>query len=151
MTLQSICSYASVMTVRCFSRSLPLAIAVAAGSAWRVKISHPDNQKLPEAERRPPKSAIFQASLVDTKRNKVVAVEGEEGQLPALQATATELAAQTEGQDEPPRVMLTLWRREVLVGSMELDAALKVRKSDQFAGLILGRPASSVLKQPLSS
>ena len=88
---------------------------------------------------------------MDTKRNKALVVEREEGQLPALQATVTEPEAQTEGQDEPPRVMLTLWRREVLVGSMELDAALKVRKSDQFAGLILGRPASSVLKQPLSS
>lgn len=59
--------------------------------------------------------------------------------------------AKQGGEDEPPRVMLTLWRREVLLGSLELDAALKVRKADLSAGLILGHPASSLLKKPLSS
>ncbi|GAX73197.1 hypothetical protein CEUSTIGMA_g650.t1 [Chlamydomonas eustigma] len=120
------------------------------GAAWRVKIIPPEPSKgdqvvlLPainarrrsswaaanagNQNRRPPKSAIMQASMIDTN-----------------------LQGQAEGllDDGKPRVKLVLWRRELLFGSIELDPLLRVKRADVSAGLLMGRPVSTLLKQPL--
>lgn len=113
-----------------------------AGAAWRVKITPPESVETKAhaakvlhhgnaiINRRQPKSAIMQANLMESKRG-------------------TSSAAEDAALSEKPRVRLTFWRRELLVGSFELDPQLRVRRADQLTGLIVGRPASSILKQPI--
>ncbi len=118
---------------------------VYSGAAWRVKITPPVDSKLGTLpavgknassvtnNRRLPKSAILQAALYEAKSHK---------------HQGTQLSASID--DEKPRVRITLWKRELLVGSMELDPSMKVKHADQNAGLIMGRPVSVLLKQSLS-
>ena len=101
------------------------------GAAWRIKITPPEDKagqvvSLPAIglggqrasnaanARRMPKSAILQASVVDSK------------QVPVGSAAVGGGTAAAEEEDDRPRVRLTLWRREILVGSMELDTNFKV-------------------------
>lgn len=52
--------------------------------------------------------------------------------------------------DGTPHVKLTLWKRELLVGTMELDVTqMRVHKLDQNCSLIMGRSSGQILKQPL--
>lgn len=47
------------------------------------------------------------------------------------------------------RVKLTLWRRDLLTGVVELDEGLVVRKASPMTGLIVGVPASAMNKKPI--
>ncbi len=47
------------------------------------------------------------------------------------------------------RIRLTLWRRDLLTGVLELDERLVVRRASPLTGLIVGVPATSMMKRPL--
>ena len=113
---------------------------MAAGAAWRIKVTPPADSKsavvsLPAIAlggqrasaaanaKKMPKSAILQASVDDSAAKKAAAAAA------AAAGTAVATAAADEEEDDRPRVKLTLWRREILVGTMELDTNLKVRQS----------------------
>lgn len=136
------------------------------GSCWRIKMTPPMASSgqvvaLPSiptatargsasniaAARRQPRSCIMQTSLVEAKRqgnNRESAAQLDisipEGPAPVVAATAL---------NERPRVKLVLWKRELLVGTMELDAGLRIRRAGPMAGLIMGRPTSALIKQPM--
>mgnify|MGYP001807254516 CR=1 FL=1 len=46
---------------------------------------------------------------------------------------------------------LTLWRRDVLSGVVELDEALTLRRVSPLLGLITGVPSSVMMRKPLST
>ncbi|KAG2431591.1 hypothetical protein HYH02_013284 [Chlamydomonas schloesseri] len=48
------------------------------------------------------------------------------------------------------RVRLTLWRRDVLSGVVELDESLTLRRASPLLGLITGVPSSVMIRKPLS-
>ncbi len=48
------------------------------------------------------------------------------------------------------RVRVVLWRRDLLTGVLELDERLVVRRASAMTGLIVGLPASALLKKPLT-
>ena len=55
-----------------------------------------------------------------------------------------------EGDDEDAtRIRVTLWRRDLLSGVVELDEGLVVRKASYMTGLIVGWPANYMIKKPL--
>ncbi|PNW79942.1 hypothetical protein CHLRE_08g373200v5 [Chlamydomonas reinhardtii] len=61
-------------------------------------------------------------------------------------------AAETENADTAGmRVRLTLWRRDVLSGVVELDEALTLRRVSPLLGLITGVPSSVMMRKPLST
>ncbi|GIM08632.1 hypothetical protein Vretimale_12650 [Volvox reticuliferus] len=45
---------------------------------------------------------------------------------------------------------ITLWRRNLLSGTLELDESLVIRKADVNTGLIVGQPPSALPRMPLS-
>ena len=135
------------------------------GASWRIKITPPPpdsggrvgNQQvvaLPpigvgkrssaaNGHRTAVKSAILQASTVDVQHDAATALKSDRG------GGSVDGAAAAAGKDDKPKVRLTLWRLEVLVGSVELDVGLKVHRADAIAGLIMGRPSAYLLKHPL--
>lgn len=131
------------------------------GSCWRIKMTPPETGTgqvvaLPTiataaarsstsniaAARRQPRSCIMQTSLVEAKHHNT---DRESTSQLAILGTSTAAAA----ADERPRVKLILWKRELLVGTMELDASLRIRRAGPMAGLIMGRPPSALIKQPM--
>ena len=123
------------------------------GASWRVRITPPPppdskaatNQQLVSLPpiglgQRPSKAAntrmaikssILQTSAVDTSNS------GRSNHSDAA------------GEDDKPKVRLTLWRADGLMGTVELDAGLKVRRADTVAGLVMGRPSAYLLKHSL--
>ncbi len=58
-----------------------------------------------------------------------------------------------EGCDSNPevsKVKITLWRRDLLTGVVELDEDLVVRRASPLTGLITGFPTTAMLRKPLS-
>ncbi|GLI70439.1 hypothetical protein VaNZ11_015349 [Volvox africanus] len=47
------------------------------------------------------------------------------------------------------RIKLTLWRRDLLTGLVELDEQLVIRKASPLTGLIVGLPSTAMLKKPM--
>ncbi|GLC73343.1 hypothetical protein PLESTF_001365300 [Pleodorina starrii] len=47
------------------------------------------------------------------------------------------------------RIRVTLWRRDLLTGVVELDEELTVRRASPMTGLITGIPSTAMLKKPL--
>ncbi|GLI61938.1 hypothetical protein VaNZ11_004468 [Volvox africanus] len=47
------------------------------------------------------------------------------------------------------RIRVTLWRRDLLTGVVELDEDLVIRRASPITGLIVGMPSTSMLKKPL--
>lgn len=141
------------------------------GSCWRVKLTPPEGQgqvvSLPSitshrrgstnmsSMKRQPKSAILQASLLEPKKVQFTsqissAVQMSAAQISAAQVSAAQVAETgVQGVEEKPKVQLTLWRRDLLVGTMELDTNLRIRRAGAMAGLVMGQPSSVMMKQSL--
>ncbi|KAG2432252.1 hypothetical protein HXX76_009170 [Chlamydomonas incerta] len=141
------------------------------GTSWRVKVTEPPSPEtdgvphLPAvAGAQPPPtggggggayrtggprrlmaiSACMQAELIEEEvpggHEAGAAADGEEHRL---------LAAQHQDSVPVARVKLTLWRRDLLTGVVELDEGLVVRKASPMTGLIVGLPASAMIKKPI--
>lgn len=63
------------------------------------------------------------------------------------------IAADAEAQQQvaahASRIRVTLWRRDMLTGVVELDEDLVVRRASPMTGLIVGVPSTAMLKKPL--
>ncbi|EFJ46271.1 hypothetical protein VOLCADRAFT_93382 [Volvox carteri f. nagariensis] len=46
-------------------------------------------------------------------------------------------------------IKLTLWRRDLLTGMVELDEQLQIRKASYMTGLMVGLPSTAMLRKPL--
>ncbi|KXZ48850.1 hypothetical protein GPECTOR_25g435 [Gonium pectorale] len=56
----------------------------------------------------------------------------------------------SEGDDgSASRILITLWRRDLLAGVVELDEELTIRKANPLTALITGLPVSAMLRKPL--
>ncbi len=47
------------------------------------------------------------------------------------------------------RLRVTLWRRDLLAGVVEMDDSMVIKKANIMAGLIVGLPASILGRKPL--
>ena len=125
-------------------------------SCWRVKLTPPEIKEgqvvtLPSINshkrglanttlmRRQPKSAILQASLVERGKARL--------QRDASSVPQLEFSGDQGVNNSRPKIKLTLWRHELLVGTMELDMNLRVRRAGMIAGLIMGRSPEGMLRQ----
>ncbi|KAG2446966.1 hypothetical protein HYH02_008120 [Chlamydomonas schloesseri] len=143
------------------------------GSSWRVKVTEPPQEEtdgvphlpaVPSAKpstaaggyRTGPRrymaiSACMQAELIEEE------LQGGGGSHRPSQAGAAARGGDMQHQhshnqqDEVTvaRVKLTLWRRDLLTGVLEMDEGLVVRKASYMTGLIVGMPATAMIKKPI--
>ncbi|EFJ48000.1 hypothetical protein VOLCADRAFT_91579 [Volvox carteri f. nagariensis] len=108
------------------------------GTSWRVRVREPvveGDARLPSAigamgnePRRISRSACLQVELDEEAEGGGAEVNGESG----------------------VRIQVTLWRRDLLSGVLELDDELIIRRASPLAGLITGLPTFAMLRRPLS-
>ncbi|GIL88290.1 hypothetical protein Vretifemale_16221 [Volvox reticuliferus] len=97
------------------------------GTSWRVRVHEPQGVVDPQRIHRISRSACLQVEL-----------EEEE--------SIGEMDAETG-----VRVQVTLWRRDMLGGILELDEELTIRRASPLTGLITGFPTTAMLRKPLNS
>ncbi|KAG2450421.1 hypothetical protein HYH02_004923 [Chlamydomonas schloesseri] len=119
------------------------------GSSWRVRVQAPPTDAVPHlpaingavaqkqqkgaaAAKRPARSACLQVELDESE------VLDEDGK-PVLDEFG-QLAV---------RLRVTLWRRDLLAGVVEMDDSMVIKKANIMAGLIVGLPASILGRKPL--
>ena len=59
------------------------------------------------------------------------------------------VAGESSYADNGIRIKVTLWRRDLLSGVVELDEGLVIRKASYMTGLIVGMPAAALTKKPI--
>ncbi|KAG2441028.1 hypothetical protein HXX76_003881 [Chlamydomonas incerta] len=115
------------------------------GSSWRVRVQAPPTQAAPHlpaingtqkppgaGAKRPSRSACLQVEMDESE------VLDEDGK-PVLDEFG-QLAV---------RLRVTLWRRDLLAGVVEMDDQMVIKKANIMAGLIVGLPSSILGKKPL--
>ncbi|KAG2443224.1 hypothetical protein HYH02_009297 [Chlamydomonas schloesseri] len=114
------------------------------GTSWRVRVQPPPSAAVPHlpaiagavggAKKGPnAKSACLQVELEESDDN--AAAGGSEGG--------------KGGEDTETRIKVTLWRRDLLSGVVDLDEGLVIRKASYMTGLIVGMPAAAMVKKPI--
>ncbi|KAG2443454.1 hypothetical protein HXX76_001811 [Chlamydomonas incerta] len=114
------------------------------GTSWRVRVKPPPSATVPSlpaiagaaaapgcGKKSASKSACLQAELLETD-DRAAGTEGGSGE-----------------EDTETRVKVTLWRRDLLSGVVELDEGLVIRKASYMTGLIVGMPAAAMTKKPI--
>ncbi|PNW76743.1 hypothetical protein CHLRE_11g469500v5 [Chlamydomonas reinhardtii] len=139
------------------------------GTSWRVKVTEPPQPETDGVPHLPavagaaakpsnvttggrrllPISACMQAELIEeeiigggSRRPSHEGDAGDGGEHNPQHQHSQEATTVT-------RVKLTLWRRDLLTGVVELDEGLVVRKASPMTGLIVGVPASAMNKKPI--
>ncbi|KAG2445381.1 hypothetical protein HXX76_000003 [Chlamydomonas incerta] len=110
------------------------------GTSLRVKINRPKSKEEQNAEL-PPLLGQARARKPQPAVMACLQVELEE-EADSVGSIDTDTAGM--------RVRLTLWRRDVLSGVLELDEALTLRRVSPLLGLITGVPSSVMIRKPLS-
>ncbi|KAG2443480.1 hypothetical protein HXX76_001833 [Chlamydomonas incerta] len=108
------------------------------GTSWRVRVKPPPSTAVPSLPAIAGAVGAAKAKGLNSK-SACLQVELHEG-------------VEHEGDDEnenSTRIKVTLWRRDLLSGVVELDERLIIRKASYMTGLIVGMPASYMTKKPL--
>ncbi|GFR45040.1 hypothetical protein Agub_g6410 [Astrephomene gubernaculifera] len=140
------------------------------GTSWRVRVQKPSElvgqdgiPHLPSIHHHHHHHHHHHAAAHDSKTKKTVSAclqveladsaEGEEEQEVGGDA---EVAADgfpglkdSSKENSDARIKLTLWRRDLLTGVVELDENMLIRRASPLTGLIVGIPSASMLKKPL--
>ncbi|GFR46157.1 hypothetical protein Agub_g7684 [Astrephomene gubernaculifera] len=139
------------------------------GTSWRVRVHAPPSAhegELPPlpghvrtAKAKLSCSACLQVELDEDGDGGAIADSSTMGALgddSNNQTSSTEESVVVPSGPSPPstsggsRLHITLWRRDLLSGVLELDEDLVVRRASPLAGLITGLPTSALLRKPLS-
>ncbi|KAG2497251.1 hypothetical protein HYH03_004835 [Edaphochlamys debaryana] len=121
-------------------------------ASWRVRVHAPASESAPHlpavqgaAPGGPPKGSASKSACLQVE----------------LEESGEEAAAEADKQGDGPaslspssieistRIRVTLWRRDLLTGVVELDENLVIRKANPMTGLIVGMPSSAMSKKPL--
>ncbi|PNW74156.1 hypothetical protein CHLRE_13g587550v5 [Chlamydomonas reinhardtii] len=120
------------------------------GTSWRVRVKPPPSAAVPSSlpaiagaaaapgssgKKSASKSACLQAELMESTDKATGAAEG--------------VAGESSYADNGIRIKVTLWRRDLLSGVVELDEGLVIRKASYMTGLIVGMPAAALTKKPI--
>ncbi|KAG2443202.1 hypothetical protein HYH02_009279 [Chlamydomonas schloesseri] len=107
------------------------------GTSWRVRVKPPPSEAVPHLPAIA--GAVGGAKKGPNAKSACLQVELHEGE-------------QHEGVDNDEnatRIKVTLWRRDLLSGVVELDEGLVIRKASYMTGLIVGMPATYMIKKPI--
>ncbi|KAG2482499.1 hypothetical protein HYH03_018574 [Edaphochlamys debaryana] len=108
------------------------------GMSWRMRVVEPQK----EGEEKLP---------IVTGAQSLAGMKGRVSRSACVQVELDEEAsADEESGAAALRIRLTLWRRDLMAGVVELDEDLVIRKASFLTGLITGVPASFMHKKPLS-
>ncbi|KAG2497227.1 hypothetical protein HYH03_004816 [Edaphochlamys debaryana] len=122
------------------------------GASWRVRVHAPAATHLPAVNGATPPGAAA-APKGHVTKSACLQVE--------LEESGEEAAAEADKQGDGPaslspssieistRIRVTLWRRDLLTGVVELDENLVIRKANAMTGLIVGMPSSAMSKKPI--
>ncbi|KAG2443203.1 hypothetical protein HYH02_009280 [Chlamydomonas schloesseri] len=111
------------------------------GASWRVRVQPPPSAVVPHlpaiagaapAAPGAAKKPISRAACLQVELHEVMEEAGHGG----------------EGEHST-RIKVTLWRRDLLSGVVELDEGLVIRKASYMTGLIVGMPANYMMKKPI--
>ncbi|KAG2482503.1 hypothetical protein HYH03_018578 [Edaphochlamys debaryana] len=108
------------------------------GMSWRMRVVEPQK----EGEEKLP---------IVTGAQSLAGMKGRVSRSACVQVELDEEASTNEESGAAAmRIRLTLWRRDLMAGVVELDEDLVIRKASFLTGLITGVPASFMHKKPLS-
>ncbi|GIL56338.1 hypothetical protein Vafri_11716 [Volvox africanus] len=102
------------------------------GTSWRVRVHEPQPAE--------GSGAVASREIHRISRSACLQVELEE------EDNTGEVDAETG-----VRIQVTLWRRDLLGGTLELDEELIIRRASPLTGLITGLPTTAMLRKPLRS
>nr|ACF39778.1 PAS domain sensory protein FXL1 [Chlamydomonas reinhardtii] len=106
------------------------------GASWRVRVKPPPSAAVPNLP------AIAGATGAAKSKGPI-------SKSACLQVELHEGVEQEGDDEDATRIRVTLWRRDLLSGVVELDEGLVVRKASYMTGLIVGWPANYMIKKPL--
>ncbi|KAG2486663.1 hypothetical protein HYH03_014719 [Edaphochlamys debaryana] len=108
------------------------------GMSWRMRVVEP----VKEGEEKLP---------IVTGAQSLAGMKGRASRSACIQVEMEEEGVEEDADVAGTRVRLTLWRRDLMAGVVELDEDLVIRKASFLTGLITGVPSSFMHKKPLSS
>ncbi|KAG2434419.1 hypothetical protein HYH02_012249 [Chlamydomonas schloesseri] len=106
-------------------------------------------QEMPAAPRLPAVSGAVSGSksAAGASRSACLQVELHDAEAGSA-GGGSETGGDSEGEGAT-LVTVTLWRRDLLTGVVELDERLVVRRASPMTGLIVGLPASAMMRKPI--
>ncbi|GLC68270.1 hypothetical protein PLESTF_000670100 [Pleodorina starrii] len=119
------------------------------GTSWRVRVHEPDADDVKGISTALPSQPSVQKAAGSRARLSVTACLQVEMLEEADVLEEDAMGGGAAGEHEP-RVRITLWRRDLLSGVVELDEELVIRRASPLTGLITGLPTTAMLRKPLS-
>ncbi|PNW79070.1 hypothetical protein CHLRE_09g399663v5 [Chlamydomonas reinhardtii] len=117
------------------------------GTSWRVRVRAPATVAAPHLPAVPGAPGVSKHSIAS--KSACLQVELHDAAEAGSAADGSE-AAGNEGEGEGATlVAVTLWRRDLLSGVVELDEGLVVRRASPMTGLIVGVPAGAMMRKPI--
>ncbi|KAG2486668.1 hypothetical protein HYH03_014723 [Edaphochlamys debaryana] len=108
------------------------------GMSWRMRVIEPQK----EGEEKLP---------IVTGAQSLAGMKGRVSRSACVQVELDDEGGGAEDEDTAgTRIKVTLWRRDLMAGMVELDEDLVIRKASFLTGLITGVPSSFMHKKPLS-
>ncbi|KAG2486667.1 hypothetical protein HYH03_014722 [Edaphochlamys debaryana] len=107
------------------------------GMSWRMRVIEP----VKEGEEKLP---------IVTGSQSLAGMKGRISRSACVQVELDDEGGEAGEEDNGTRIKVTLWRRDLMAGVVELDEDLVIRKASFLTGLITGLPPSYMQKKPLS-